>query len=76
MYSIFAFNCGTHAHDVQVRDELENLLDDEEDMAEMYLTEKLVHQNLEDSSDSSMNEIDEMVDEASQSDMHDRHVTK
>ncbi|XP_041017281.1 magnesium transporter MRS2-3-like isoform X1 [Juglans microcarpa x Juglans regia] len=69
---IFAFNCGTHAHAVQVRDELENLLDDEEDMAEMYLTEKLVHQNLEDSSDSSMNEIDEMVDEASQSDMHDR----
>ncbi|XP_035539975.1 magnesium transporter MRS2-3-like [Juglans regia] len=60
----------------KVRDELENLLDDEEDMAEMYLTEKLVHQNLEDSSDSSMNEIDEMVDEASQSDMHDRHVTK
>ncbi|XP_035539933.1 magnesium transporter MRS2-3-like [Juglans regia] len=56
----------------KVRDELENLLDDEEDMAEMYLTEKLVHQNLEDSSDSSMNEIDEMVDEASQSDMHDR----
>ncbi|KAG7977206.1 hypothetical protein I3843_05G019500 [Carya illinoinensis] len=55
----------------KVRDELENLLDDEEDMAEMYLTEKLVLQNLEDYSDSSMNEIDETVDEASQSDMHD-----
>lgn len=27
----------------QVRDELENLLDDDMDMAEMYLTDKLVH---------------------------------
>lgn len=28
----------------QVRDELEHLLDDDNDMAEMYLTEKLVEQ--------------------------------
>lgn len=31
----------------KVRDELENLLDDDMDMAEMYLTEKLVHQQAE-----------------------------
>ncbi|CAA7036567.1 unnamed protein product [Microthlaspi erraticum] len=41
----------------KVRDELEHLLDDDEDMAEMYLTEKL-SQKLESSSASSMNEID------------------
>ncbi|XP_044489159.1 magnesium transporter MRS2-3 [Mangifera indica] len=43
----------------KVRDELEHLLDDDEDMAEMYLTEKLVQQ-LENSSTSSMNERDDM----------------
>ncbi|KAF6152781.1 hypothetical protein GIB67_004610 [Kingdonia uniflora] len=31
----------------KVRDELENLLDDDMDMAEMYLTDKLVHQQSE-----------------------------
>ncbi|KAF5937048.1 hypothetical protein HYC85_024554 [Camellia sinensis] len=36
----------------KVRDELEHLLDDDEDMAEMYLTEKMVQQHLEDSSQS------------------------
>ncbi|KFK39290.1 hypothetical protein AALP_AA3G225600 [Arabis alpina] len=41
----------------KVRDELEHLLDDDEDMAEMYLTEKLA-QKLENSSNSSMNESD------------------
>ncbi|PHT78626.1 hypothetical protein T459_16678 [Capsicum annuum] len=46
-----------------VRDELEHLLDDDEDMAEMYFTDKLMEQ-LEDSSVSSisgMNGIDEEV---------------
>ncbi|CAJ1924771.1 unnamed protein product [Sphenostylis stenocarpa] len=44
----------------KVRDELEHLLDDDEDMAEMYLTEKLSEQQLEESSSaSSMNEQDE-----------------
>ncbi|KAM1043705.1 hypothetical protein ACFX13_035696 [Malus domestica] len=33
----------------KVRDELEHLLDDDEDMAEMYLTDKLVQQHLENS---------------------------
>lgn len=42
----------------QVRDELEHLLDDDEDMAEMYLTEKLAEQNLDGSSVSSVNEQD------------------
>lgn len=46
----------------KVRDELEHLLDDDEDMAEMYLTEKLVQQ-LEDSTTSSMNEQSVLDDE-------------
>ncbi|KAH9695110.1 Magnesium transporter MRS2-3 [Citrus sinensis] len=46
----------------KVRDELEHLLDDDEDMAEMYLTEKLMQQ-LENSSTSSINERDDMDDE-------------
>lgn len=41
-----------------MRDELEHLLDDDEDMAEMYLTEKLAAQNLDGSSVSSVNEQD------------------
>ncbi|KFK40012.1 hypothetical protein AALP_AA3G318600 [Arabis alpina] len=45
----------------KVRDELEHLLDDDEDMAEMYLTEKLA-QKLEDSSNASMNESDMEID--------------
>jgi len=56
----------------KVRDELEHLLDDDEDMAEMYLTEKLVQQQLENSSGSSLSENDEMDDEALQSDKDDR----
>ncbi|GAB4853416.1 Magnesium transporter MRS2-3 [Ancistrocladus abbreviatus] len=43
----------------KVRDELEHLLDDDEDMAEMYLTEKLMEQNMEGSSVSSISENDE-----------------
>ncbi|KAH7518128.1 hypothetical protein FEM48_Zijuj09G0139000 [Ziziphus jujuba var. spinosa] len=58
----------------KVRDELEHLLDDDEDMAEMYLTEKLVQQQLDNSSTSSMNERDDMDDEVLRSDMDDRHV--
>jgi hypothetical protein len=34
----------------QVRDELEHLLDDEMDMAEMYLTEKLTQQEISETS--------------------------
>lgn len=34
----------------KVRDELEHLLDDDEDMAEMYLTEKLIQQQLDETS--------------------------
>ncbi|XP_062177319.1 magnesium transporter MRS2-3-like isoform X1 [Alnus glutinosa] len=56
----------------KVRDELEHLLDDDDDMAEMYLTEKLVQKHLESSSASSMSETDDIVDEGSQSDMDDR----
>ncbi|XP_044509218.1 magnesium transporter MRS2-3-like [Mangifera indica] len=55
----------------KVRDELEHLLDDDEDMAEMYLTEKLVQQ-LENSSTSSINERDDMDDEVLQSDRDGR----
>ncbi|CAL1390792.1 unnamed protein product [Linum trigynum] len=45
----------------KVRDELEHLLDDDEDMAEMYLTDKLV--NLENSTASSFSNGDEMEDD-------------
>ncbi|XP_006422787.2 LOW QUALITY PROTEIN: magnesium transporter MRS2-3 [Citrus clementina] len=45
----------------KVRDELEHLLDDDEDMAEMYLTEKL-QQQLKSSSTSSMRERDDDMD--------------
>ncbi|XP_074275858.1 magnesium transporter MRS2-3 [Silene latifolia] len=44
----------------KVRDELEHLLDDDDDMAEMYLSEKLAEQNLEESSASSVNEHDDV----------------
>lgn len=69
-----------HFVDLQVRDELEHLLDDDEDMAEMYLTEKSVERDLEinSSASSSMNEpilCDEMDDEIVQADMEiDRHA--
>jgi hypothetical protein len=43
----------------KVRDELEHLLDDDEDMAEMYLTDKLEDQNIENSSVSSIEDVDE-----------------
>ncbi|KAF2320844.1 hypothetical protein GH714_031223 [Hevea brasiliensis] len=55
----------------KVRDELEHLLDDDEDMAEMYLTEKLV-QHLENSSTTSLNERDDMDDEYLPVDLDDR----
>ncbi|KAH6797427.1 magnesium transporter 4 [Perilla frutescens var. hirtella] len=50
----------------KVRDELEHLLDDDEDMAEMYLTEKIEEQQLENSSTSSMEELDIIDEEAVQ----------
>ncbi|XP_011030312.1 PREDICTED: magnesium transporter MRS2-3-like isoform X1 [Populus euphratica] len=53
----------------KVRDELEHLLDDDEDMAEMYLTAKLVQQQLEDSSTSSLNEGDGMDNDDLQADL-------
>lgn len=55
----------------KVRDELEHLLDDDEDMAEMYLTDKL-EQQLEESSASSMNDKDDMEDEELQTNMDGR----
>lgn len=56
----------------KVRDELENLLDDDEDMAEMYLTDKMAQHHLENSSLSSISERDGMDDGVLQSDMDDR----
>lgn len=55
-----------------MRDELEHLLDDDEDMAEMYLTEKMIQQNLENSTISSINEGDDVDDGVLQSEMDDR----
>ncbi|VVA91144.1 unnamed protein product [Arabis nemorensis] len=55
----------------KVRDELEHLLDDDEDMAEMYLTEKLA-QKLENSSNSSMNESDNVEIDLPEGDEDDR----
>ena len=58
----------------QVRDELEHLLDDDEDMAEMYLTDKL-QQQLEHSSASSMkDDKDDMEDQELETDMDGRHA--
>ncbi|KAG8374061.1 hypothetical protein BUALT_Bualt11G0091700 [Buddleja alternifolia] len=57
----------------KVRDELEHLLDDDDDMAEMYLTDKL-QQPLENSSISSINEQDGVDDEVDHSEMDNRHV--
>ncbi|PIN08914.1 Magnesium transporters: CorA family [Handroanthus impetiginosus] len=56
----------------KVRDELEHLLDDDEDMAEMYLTDKLQQQLLESSSASSVNELDTMNEEVAQPDVEHR----
>lgn len=56
-----------------MRDELEHLLDDDEDMAEMYLTEKMVQQQLETSSTSSIPERDEMDDEVQHLGRDDRY---
>ncbi|KAK6151914.1 hypothetical protein DH2020_014549 [Rehmannia glutinosa] len=48
----------------KVRDELEHLLDDDGDMAEMYLTDKFEQQQqLENFSASSINELDDMDEE-------------
>ncbi|KAI8554622.1 hypothetical protein RHMOL_Rhmol05G0112200 [Rhododendron molle] len=58
----------------KVRDELEQLLDDDEDMAEMYLTDKMVEQHLENSSQPSMDEHDGIDDDVARSNMDDRHV--
>ncbi|PIA47395.1 hypothetical protein AQUCO_01400218v1 [Aquilegia coerulea] len=50
----------------KVRDELENLLDDDMDMAEMYLTDKLVNQQAEDiaPSEEVNNDASELDDES------------
>lgn len=58
---------------MQVRDELEHLLDDDEDMAEMYLTDKLMQQRLDESSSfASLHERGDSMDErALPSDMDD-----
>ncbi|KAI4367560.1 hypothetical protein MLD38_023285 [Melastoma candidum] len=55
----------------QVRDELEHLLDDDEDMAEMYLTEKWIQQQLENSSASTISEREDAADEVSPSGLDD-----
>ncbi|CAH1445000.1 unnamed protein product [Lactuca virosa] len=55
----------------KVRDELEQLLDDDGDMAEMYLTHKLELQ-LENASVTSVNEQDLADEQVLDSEMHDR----
>lgn len=59
----------------KVRDELEHLLDDDEDMAEMYLTEKLAQQNLDSSSVTSMDEHNDVGD-GDQPEMDERMPTE
>eukprot|EP00268_Persea_americana_P018244 TRINITY_DN1903_c0_g1_i1.p1 TRINITY_DN1903_c0_g1~~TRINITY_DN1903_c0_g1_i1.p1 ORF type:complete len:497 (-),score=122.61 TRINITY_DN1903_c0_g1_i1:795-2285(-) len=53
----------------KVRDELEHLLDDDEDMAEMYLTDKLMQQHLDGSSVSSLNDTEGIDDSVLRSDV-------
>ncbi|KAL0416940.1 UNVERIFIED_CONTAM: Magnesium transporter MRS2-3 [Sesamum latifolium] len=60
--------------DNEVRDELEHLLDDDDDMAEMYLTDKFELQQLENSSASSINEQDGIVEEVAPPYLENRHV--
>ncbi|KAF8410246.1 hypothetical protein HHK36_002771 [Tetracentron sinense] len=60
-------------HDEGKGDELEHLLDDDEDMAEMYLTDKMMQQYLNRSSSSlSLNERESMDDGVLRSDMDER----
>ncbi|XP_014521301.1 magnesium transporter MRS2-3 [Vigna radiata var. radiata] len=54
----------------KVRDELEHLLDDDDDMAEMYLTEKLAEQQMEESSSASS------INDHDQQDIDDRTTTE
>ncbi|KAK9071095.1 hypothetical protein SSX86_009663 [Deinandra increscens subsp. villosa] len=56
----------------KVRDELEQLLDDDGDMAEMYLTDKLEQQLDNSSSSSFVNEEDAMNEEILQTEIDDR----
>nr|VDC77086.1 unnamed protein product [Brassica rapa] len=56
----------------KVRDELEKLLNDDEDMAEMYLTDKLAQKQLENSMASSTS--DTVVVDLPEGDEDDRHV--
>lgn len=52
----------------KVRDEVEHLLDDDNDMAEMYLTEKLVARSMEqEGADNAENELDDKRSEESKS---------
>jgi magnesium transporter len=63
---------------LQVRDELENLLDDDGDMAELYLTDKLAKQKFEIfSAASSMNNNgdDMMTNRVLPQDIVDRYVS-
>ncbi|XP_061354620.1 magnesium transporter MRS2-3 [Gastrolobium bilobum] len=55
----------------KVRDELEHLLDDDEDMAEMYLTDKLVQQQLDSTSASTINDDDDDDDNGNDMDDED-----
>nr|XP_043630114.1 magnesium transporter MRS2-3-like [Erigeron canadensis] len=54
----------------KVRDELEHLLDDDEDMAEMYLTDKL--EQLENDSESSVDEQHDVDEQVLQAEKDDR----
>lgn len=59
---------------IQVRDELEHLLDDDEDMAEMYLTEKL-EQQLDDASSSTFVNDEDVDEEILQTEIDDRFLS-
>ncbi|KAJ0801135.1 putative magnesium transporter MRS2 [Helianthus annuus] len=59
----------------KVRDELEHLLDDDQDMAEMYLTDKLERQ-LENASVSSVNEQDHVDEQVLQSDLDNENPVR
>lgn len=57
-----------------MRDELEHLLDDDDDMAEMYLTEKFEQQQLENSPASSISEVDDISEEVFLPKEENRHA--
>lgn len=61
----------------QVKDEIENLLDDDDDMAELFLTDKLAQHHYPNSSVSSINNADDVENlQVPQPNINDRYIQR